>query len=225
MPSGQRRQRLTRRVMPWGASRLRWMILVGLVMASVIPELLLEGADLGLWGSPEWRRVAYENMAFWPGLLGNWRENWTGQRWAMFLSYGFLHAGLMHLVTNMITLVSLGGPLVDRLGALRFSLAYAMSIFGGALGFALLSHGLDPMVGASGALFGLAGGVIECAQADLREDGVSRAERLRALTGPVGILVALNLVMYWAMHGQLAWQTHLGGFLAGALATRLLAAR
>ena len=25
----------------------------------------------------------------------------------------------------------------------------------------------------------------------------------------------INLVMFWALDGQLAWQTHLGGFVAG----------
>jgi len=31
----------------------------------------------------------------------------------------------------------------------------------------------------------------------------------------IGLLIFLNLVMYWAMSGGLAWETHLGGFLAG----------
>jgi membrane associated rhomboid family serine protease len=30
-----------------------------------------------------------------------------------------------------------------------------------------------------------------------------------------GLLIALNLVMWWAMGGHLAWQTHLGGFIGG----------
>jgi membrane associated rhomboid family serine protease len=32
----------------------------------------------------------------------------------------------------------------------------------------------------------------------------------------------LNRVLWWAMKGQLAWQTHLGGFLAGAAAAWVL---
>jgi rhomboid protease GluP len=35
----------------------------------------------------------------------------------------------------------------------------------------------------------------------------------------------MNLVLWWAMSGQLAWQTHLGGFLAGAAAAALLGER
>lgn len=211
------------RLRPWAKSRLRGLVLGGLALTCLIPELLLQGADHGLWGSLTWRRIAYENGAFWPGLLDNWRENWPGQRYAMFLTYGFLHAGIVHLLTNMVTLVSLGGSLVERLGALRFSLVYAGSIFGGALGYALLADASQPMVGASGALFGLAGGVIERDQAELRQEGLAMLPRLQALAGPLGVLVALNVVMYWAMHGQLAWETHLGGFLGGWIMTRLLA--
>lgn len=223
-PDG-RRQRMLRRMRPWAASRLRGLVLGGLVVACCLPELVLQGADLGIWGSPAWRRIAYENAAFWPGLLSDWQENWPGQRWVMFLSYGFLHAGLLHLVTNMITLVSLGGALVDRLGALRLSLVYAAALFGGAMGYAVLAAGVNPMVGASGALFGLAGGLLALEQATQHREGVAAVQRYRALLRPVAVLVGLNVVMYWAMHGQLAWQTHLGGFLGGALATWALEKR
>lgn len=216
---------IRRRLRAWRASLLRQALLIGLVLACLLPELLLQGADHRLWGAPGWRRIFYEDGAFWPGLLQNWRENWPGQRWGMFLTYGFLHAGLVHLLTNMLTLISLGAPLIARLGALRFSFVYAAALFGGALGYAFLADALTPMVGASGALFGLAGGVIERDQAEMRAEGWSHRDRLTALARPVGVLIMLNVVMYWAMHGQLAWQTHLGGFLGGVVTTWVLGRR
>lgn len=194
-------------------------VLLALILACLLPEAVLQGADLGLWGSAAWRRIAYENGAFWPGLLDNWRQNWAGQRLAMFVTYGFLHAGILHLGANMLTLLSLGGPLLERLGTARFLFVYLVSLLGGAAGFALLAHATSPMVGASGALFGLAAGVIERSHAEMRAAGAGRPERLRALLRPVLVLVALNVVMYWAMDGLLAWQTHLGGFLGGLVAT------
>jgi membrane associated rhomboid family serine protease len=38
----------------------------------------------------------------------------------------------------------------------------------------------------------------------------------------VGFLVLMNLLLWWAMSGQLAWEAHLGGFLAGAALAALL---
>lgn len=54
----------------------------------------------------------------------------------MFLSYGFLHAGLTHLVFNLVTLVSLGRPLVEEMGQRRFLVLYLGAQIGGALGYA-----------------------------------------------------------------------------------------
>ncbi|MFU8778601.1 MAG: rhomboid family intramembrane serine protease, partial [Roseovarius sp.] len=101
-----------------------------------------------------------------------------------------------------------------RAGQGRFAAIYALSLLGGAVGFALLSTAVQPMVGASGALFGLVGALVGWDYA---------ARRLaRAGIGPVlrviGLLVLLNLVMYWGMAGNLAWETHLGGFLTGWVA-------
>ena len=92
-------------------------VLWALLALCTLPELVLLGADHGLWGSTRWRGLAYGWGGFWPGLLRGWIPNYPGQRWGMFLSYGVLHAGPLHLVTNMVTLVSLGRPIVARVGA------------------------------------------------------------------------------------------------------------
>ncbi|WP_370271361.1 rhomboid family intramembrane serine protease [Pseudooceanicola nitratireducens] len=198
--------------------------LIVLLILSILPEAALQAADLGLWsGAPaRLRQLVYQYGAFWPGLLGDWKPNYPGQPALMFLTYGFLHAGLWHLVLNMMTLVSLGQLLIERLGQRRFLLLYTLSILGGAVGYALMSTGITPMVGASGALFGLAAGVIVVSiteRIDSREPG-----RLvvRALTLSVLGLIALNVLMYYVMGGQLAWETHLGGFLGGWLAISVL---
>ncbi|MHC0055456.1 rhomboid family intramembrane serine protease [Actibacterium sp. D379-3] len=197
-------------------------VLVGICVLCVLPELGLQGADLGLWGSAGWRALAYQNGAFWPGLLGNWRPNYAGQPVLMFLSYGFLHGGLWHLVLNMMTLFSLGVPLVLRLGQVRFLALYLIATLGGAAGFGLLFPGAQPMVGASGALFGLAGALIGRDTADRLAAGQGARQVLGAMGWPMLGLIGLNLLMYWAMAGRLAWQTHLGGFIAGWAAAALL---
>ena len=49
---------------------------------------------------------------------------------------------------------------------------------------------------------------------DLTERGAAGESRFPVLQAVAGLMI-LNLVMAWALDGQLAWQTHLGGFVAG----------
>lgn len=182
-------------------------------------ELLLQLADAGLVPLPRLRLAAYEFGGFWPGLLRDWRPNFPGQAAAMFLTHAFLHAGALHLAVNMVTLASLGREVVARVGQRRFLAVYVVSILGGGIGFGLLAPTLRPMVGASGALFGLAGALAVWEWQARRVEGLSEAPVVRFVL----FLAGLNLVLWWAMRGQLAWQTHLGGFLAGAAAAPFLA--
>jgi membrane associated rhomboid family serine protease len=186
-------------------------VLLGLVVACTAVEAVLWGADLGLWATPRLRLTVYEWGGFWPGLLQGWQPNYSLQPGAMFLTYAFLHGGPIHLIVNMITLWSLGTGVISRVGTKRFVGLYLGTALGGAAGYGVLADSVRPMVGASGALFGLAGALLAWAYVD----------RFTARIGlwPIGqmaiFLVAMNIAMYWALDGQLAWQTHLGGFVAG----------
>lgn len=179
-----------------------------LAALSCIIEAFLCLSDFGLLGSPSQLRLfAYHFGAFWPGLLADWKPNYAAQPYLMFLTYGFLHSGAMHLLVNMITLFSLSKTILDRVGQASFLAIYFGAGLGGAAGFALLAPDLRPMVGASGALFGLFGAVLAWRYRE--NDG-----RVQ-VAGVISVLAALNLVLWYAMDGQLAWQAHLGGFLSG----------
>jgi rhomboid protease GluP len=204
---------LSIRQVPWSI----WLIF-GLCL---VPELAFDLAELGLWADPRLRFVALDYFAFWAGLLDNWRPNYPLQPWLMFLTYGFLHAGPTHFLVNVVTLLSLGTPVAMILGNLRFLGLYLVLLIAGAAGFALVPELHAPMVGASGALFGLAGMVLGWDLQDRRR----AARSLQPVLRSVGLLIVLNLALWWAMHGQLAWQTHLGGFVAGWGAAWLMPAR
>lgn len=191
------------------------LVLIGLCSAI---ELCLTLADLGVFGSLRLRQPAYHYGGFWPGLLDNWRPNFTAQPYTMFVTYAFLHGGLSHLIVNMITLWSLGKVVIGRVGTRGFSLLYLSAMLGGAAGYALLAADVRPMVGASGALFGLIGGAL----AWLYVDRYTYNEGLRPVAQAVVLLIVLNLILWWAMDGQLAWQTHLGGFVSGWVAAMLI---
>ena len=186
-------------------------VIWGILLLCLLPELLLLGADLGLWGSARWRPLAYQNGAVWAGLLQGWRPNYPAQPVVMFASYGWLHAGPVHLAGNLAVLVWLGPQVLVRSGVWGFVILWTASLLCGALAFALLTHSPAPMVGASGALFGLAGAwlLVEASRMPDRSTGVWRGMALLV------VILAVNAAAWALQGGHLAWETHLGGLVAG----------
>ena len=179
----------------------------------VLIELALLAADVGLLAEPTLRNSAYALGAFWRFLLEGAQPIFAGQPVTMFGTYAFLHGGPVHMVVNMIALISFGTAIVNRVGQKRFLVVYTISSLGGAAAFGLFSSSNAPMVGASGALFGLLGVWVCWDYLDRRHHGDPLWVTLRAIV----FLVAYNLVFWLLLQGQLAWETHFGGFVAGWL--------
>lgn len=174
-------------------------------------EGILQAADHGLIGSARWRPLAYQNGAFWAGLLGDWQPNYALQPLTMFVSYSFLHGGFSHLLGNMLALLGLGTIVTERVGQRGFLSLWLAATLGGGLAFGILSSSPQPMVGASGALFGLAGAWKAWDWQVARRDGGPLWPILAWIAG----FAVLNLVLWVIEGGLLAWETHLGGFVAG----------
>jgi membrane associated rhomboid family serine protease len=73
------------------------------------------------------------------------------------------------------------------------------------------------MVGASGAVFAFLGLWVVWDWRRHRAVGAST----RPIWMRVGVLAALNLVFFLGLEGMVAWEAHLGGFLAGLAAGAL----
>lgn len=190
------------------------IILWFVLLACVLPEFALVGADFGWWGTNRWRSDSYAYGAFWLGLLKGWLPNYPLQPYVMFVSYAFLHAGVWHLLVNMIVLVSLGRQAIGRIGPWKFAIFYLLCTVGGAIGFAGLTNTLQPMIGASGALFGLIAANLVWYALDERS---SRTSRYKTWLRPVSIMVLLNFGSFLISSGHIAWETHLGGTISGLL--------
>jgi len=95
---------------------------------------------------PQGQRFVFEWFAFQPTL------ELLSRPWVP-VSYMFLHAGLMHLLVNMLILFFFGPPLEERWGGREFLTYYIICGLGGAA----LSFIFQPVsiVGASGALLGV----------------------------------------------------------------------
>ena len=209
---------MTSSASPDTTSHKRYWVLIAVIALCSSVEAVLQMADWQIIGPARLRLTAYEYGGFWAGLLQSWSPNYPSQPYLMFFTYGFLHGGALHLAVNMITLWSLGQAVLDRVGSRGFVLLYGASLLGGAAGFALLASTLAPMVGASGALFGLAGGLLAWGYVDR----FTLRQALWPVARAAGLLLLMNVVMWWALNGQLAWETHLGGFISGWVAAMLI---
>lgn len=79
-----------------------------------------------------------------------------GGAWWQFITYMFLHGGAMHITLNMFMLFIFGEVLEQALGEVRYLTLYIASGLGSALTYILLMGVSNvPMLGASGAVFGV----------------------------------------------------------------------
>lgn len=165
-------------------------VLLGLNLAVSVPSLLLGSRILAA-----------------TALIG--ANVYLGEYWRLFTSM-FVHAGLMHLVVNMISLWVLGPPLEAALGRLRFVALYLIGGLGGsAVAYAFTAVNVA-VIGASGAIAALFGATLVLAR-QLRWDP-------SLLFG----ILAINVLINVFASSALSWQGHLGGLIAGAMLGALL---
>lgn len=175
----------------------------------------------------------FANLLFLDG--SDWRATWGTSglavqqgRWLTLLTSIFLHAGIAHIFFNMSALASLGAPVSLRFGRdLKAGLwFYAFFLVCGLVG-SLVFIGINwtdstPMIGASGAIFGLWA-------ASARIGGGGSPVLLPILhpfvRSQIVAAIVSNLIiiaLFWfigAISGGgaigLAWEAHAGGFIAG----------
>ena len=144
-----------------------------------------------------------------------------GAWWSLILApitYQFLHGGWVHLGVNMLTLAAFGAPVERLLGVRRFLLFYlSAGVVAGLVHVLFSPDSANPVVGASGAISGVFGGVLMA---------MRQAGRLSSLLPVAGIWIALN-VFFGLVGGTpgaggepVAWTAHIGGFVYGLAAFR-----
>ena len=177
--------------------------------------LLLEGlaqlSDRGWFGVFDLRSLMISYGAFWdflfpPGAVDH--PLFLGQPYAMLITHAFLHAGTIHVLMNTAVFIALGKTLAIYFGLRLTLLTMLISAIVSAVMFGLLEKTPAPMVGASGVVFGLIGFWLQASRAELgRSD--------RSLASIIMSLIVIHLLLHVFMGGQIAWQAHLGGFVAG----------
>lgn len=173
-------------------------------------------------------------------VLGTALPGGAGAAVWSFVTYSLIHADWMHLGVNAVWLLPFGSAVARRFGAMRFLAFYAVTAVAGA-GMHLLTHAGEqfPMIGASAAISGTMAAAMRFAfqrggPLSFRRDGDDANYHVPAIP-LVGVLSDLRVLAFLAVWfginllfglGSLpitgdaqvvAWQAHIGGFLAGLI--------
>src|ERR1700722_4227430 len=157
-----------------------------------------------------------------------------------FVTYSLLHANLSHIGFNVLWLLPFGSALARRFGPWRFFVFMAVTAAAGALAHLITDeHDLAPMIGASASVSGTMAAAIRFAfvrgsflsfsrgdadaAAKVPAQSLWQALRDRRVLAFLGVWFGVNIIFgagsfAMGMEGvSVAWQAHIGGFLAGLL--------
>jgi membrane associated rhomboid family serine protease len=174
------------------------------------------------------------SSVYFPGGFG--ADLWS------FFTYAFLHADLLHIGLNLAWLIPFGSALARRFGTWRYVAFMLVTAAAGALAhLASYSDASVPMIGASAAISGAMAAAMRFVfqkhgPLETWRDGPRDGEAYRlpalSLTATfrdprlllflavwmgLNALFGLGAVSFGEEGQQLAWQAHIGGFLAGLL--------
>jgi membrane associated rhomboid family serine protease len=134
-------------------------------------------------------------------------------QWYRLLTGAFLHFSITHIGFNMVVLYFLGRLVEPAVGTRRFLFIYFASLFAGAFGALVLSGPYALTIGASGAIFGVAGAGLVIAL----ERGADQIVR------SIGMLLVINFV-FDVSDPQISLGGHIGGLVGGAVCATAIVA-
>jgi membrane associated rhomboid family serine protease len=172
---------------------------------------------------------ARQNELFqWGALSGQALQQ--GRWWTLFTSM-FLHGGWLHIGMNIAVALSVSTPVALAMGRgvigfLKFWVLFLVCGLAGGLAFvAIQPDSALPAVGASGAISGLWGAMVRIPFSPGPLDAPWSRKAL-AMSVPfilVNVVGAAALTHFHIL--PIAWEDHLGGFLAGLILINVFAVR
>jgi membrane associated rhomboid family serine protease len=161
------------------------LAIIGFILETVTGNNLLRGDANGPVG---------DALYYSPGDI-------LARPWTL-LTVNFVHANVIHLALNMLSLYFLGPALEGYLGRIRFAAVFVICGLAGDVGIDFFSS--NGAVGASGAIFGVLGALFVLAN----RIGVNKVQLI--------VIGVINLgFSFW--DASIAWQAHLGGLVVGLL--------
>ncbi len=151
--------------------------------------------------------------------------------WSTLFTSMFLHGGWAHLGGNMLYLWTFGDNVERRLGPGRYIFFYLACGVAAALAHVAFNSGSTvPTVGASGAISGVLGGYLVLFPRNqvqvLTRGGVTSVPAVMMLGVwiVIQLLSGIGSITDTRETGGVAYLAHVGGFVAGVLLVKLLAA-
>jgi membrane associated rhomboid family serine protease len=183
-------------------------------LIAVITGAFLLGNGLNVFGT-QYIAALYprltDNFALFYGgqyINGYFPGVHTGEYWRL-VTVALTHAGFLHLASNMFCLWSFGPALENYFGKPRFAILFLGSLVAASAASVYFGPHNSYKVGASGAVFGLLGGLLVI------------SKRVGLNYQSIVSTVVLNLVITFSVP-QIDWRAHVGGLVAGAAITYLL---
>lgn len=208
---------------PFGSTRPQMPFVVMLLAGAIAATFVLTGQF-----DPESHPAIFELLALVPARFDPASPDHyasLGEAALPLFGHVFAHYGPAHIVMNLLAYMQVSPFLARRMGGSRFLLVFFASALGGAAAYLLINlHSDMPAVGASGAICGLFGAYFLAVRPTPR-DALADPQVRNAMMSFLGINVVLMGALSLAHVLPIAWEAHLGGFLAGALAYPLLAPR
>ena len=130
-------------------------------------------------------------------------------QWYRLITVALVHGGWLHLIFNMLALLSIGTLIESFYGQNKYAIILFVSLISGSLASYIFNPPQTLAVGSSGLIFGLFGALAIAGRA------------LGANPKEVGSLIAINIAIPFLIPG-IDWKAHLGGLIGGALIAALL---
>jgi membrane associated rhomboid family serine protease len=155
----------------------------------------------------------------------------AGHQWITILTAMFMHGGWMHIIGNMVFFWAFGPEIEDAMGPFRYLAFYLLSGLVASLAqIVVVPSSTIPNLGASGAIAGVMGAFLITYPRDEIRTLLVIGWFVRLTVLPAALLIGLWFLIQLfsgigsiasVQSGGVAYMAHVGGFIFGAVASRL----
>lgn len=179
---------------------------MAIIIANIVLYIAVLVSPNGIYPFSQLGQVSTDRFTYYLGLIPYY---FTSRPWTLVTSM-FVHSGFGHIFGNMLTLFFFGSFLNKLVGNGKFLLVYFIGGIAGNAVYLLLGQDLSLVIGASGAVYAIAGALVVMMP--------KLPVRLYFLI-PVPLwLIVLVFYVFFSFIPGVAWQAHLGGLAVGLIA-------